>query len=328
MPRQTTSVLRTLLDSIQAIINQDGTQSALRYGENPDQSALLLAGTGEASLASQPILQGKAMSYNNWLDADAAWRLAFSLPSQGCAIIKHGTPCGVAIAADAEGAYRAAFASDPESAFGGIIAFNRPVDLAVATAIVKTQFAEVVLAPSIHPDAREAFQAKPSLRVIETPAPIAGAHEVRSAAGSVLVQSAMPLPLEGITHQVVSKRIPTDAELTDLLFAWSVVAMAKSNAIVLAKSGQTVGIGQGQTSRVFAVRIAGLKAADAGLETAGSVLASDAFFPFPDGIEAAAALNVHAVIQPGGSVRDDEVTAKADELGLAMIHTGRRVFRH
>jgi len=245
-------------------------------------------------------------------------------------IVKHANPCGVAVAADLMTAYDRAYAVDPTSAFGGIIAFNRPLDAATAAEILKRQFVEVVLAPAIAPDALPHFAKKANVRVLATGelGPAGGALEFKRIAGGLLVQDADTDALLAADLKVVSQRAPTPAQMADLLFAWKVAMYVKSNAIVYAKDAQTVGIGAGQMSRVVSAKIAALKAEEAGLVVPGSVMASDAFFPFRDGIDAAAAAGIAAVIQPGGSMRDAEVIAAADEHGMAMVFTGRRHFRH
>jgi len=305
--------------------------SALRYGENPHQRGALYveAGAGEGIVATARFLQGKELSYNNLADADAALECVKAFDAPACVIVKHANPCGVAVAADLMTAYDRAFAVDPTSAFGGIIAFNRELDAATAAEILKRQFVEVVIAPAIAADALPHFAKKPNVRVLACgPLRPAGGLEYKRIAGGLLVQDADTDSLTAADLKVVSKRAPSEAELRDLLFAWKVAMYVKSNAIVYARDLQTVGIGAGQMSRVVSARIAGLKAAEAGLQVAGSVMASDAFFPFRDGIDAAAAAGIAAVIQPGGSMRDAEVIAAADEHGMSMVFTGRRHFRH
>jgi phosphoribosylaminoimidazolecarboxamide formyltransferase/IMP cyclohydrolase len=305
--------------------------SALRYGENPHQRGALYveAGAGEGIVATARFLQGKELSYNNLADADAALECVKAFDAPACVIVKHANPCGVAVAADLMTAYDRAFAVDPTSAFGGIIAFNRELDAATAAEILKRQFVEVVIAPAIAADALPHFAKKPNVRVLACgPLRPAGGLEYKRIAGGLLVQDTDTDALTAADLKVVSKRAPSEAELRDLLFAWKVAMYVKSNAIVYARDLQTVGIGAGQMSRVVSARIAGLKAAEAGLQVAGSVMASDAFFPFRDGIDAAAAAGIAAVIQPGGSMRDAEVIAAADEHGMSMVFTGRRHFRH
>ena len=306
----------------------------LRYGENPHQAGALYVerGAPRGIVATASVLQGKEVSYNNLADADAALECVKSFDdSPACVIVKHGNPCGVALGASMLDAYERAFATDPVSAFGGIIAFNRALDAATAAAIVHRQFVEVVLAPSFEPGALEAFAGKPNVRVLETgtfAAAAAGAHDYKRIAGGLLVQDTDTDALRATDLEVVTKRTPSDAQLEDLLFAWKVAMYVKSNAIVYARDRQTIGIGAGQMSRVVSARIAGWKAEEAGLTVAGSVMSSDAFFPFRDGIDAAATAGISAVIQPGGSMRDKEVIAAADEHGMAMVFTKRRHFRH
>ena len=306
--------------------------SPLRYGENPHQRGALYlernAGTG--IVATARFLQGKELSYNNLADADAALECVKAFEAPACVIVKHANPCGVAVAADLMTAYDRAHAVDPTSAFGGIIAFNRELDAATAAEILRRQFVEVVLAPSIAADALPHFARKVNVRVLATGAfgDNPGCFELKRIAGGLLVQDADTDTLTTADFKVVSKLTPTDAQLGDLLFAWKVAMYVKSNAIVYARDLQTVGIGAGQMSRVVSARIAGLKADEAGLSVPGSVMASDAFFPFRDGIDAAAQAGIAAVIQPGGSLRDAEVIAAADEHGMAMVFTGRRHFRH
>ncbi len=303
----------------------------LRYGENPHQAGAFYRDLAPApgTLATFRQLQGKELSYNNIADADAAWECVRQFDVPACVIVKHANPCGVAIAADPLAAYELAYATDPTSAFGGIIAFNRPLDRKTAEVIVKRQFVEVLIAPAIHADALAATAAKANVRVLEIPDGDGhNTHDVKRVGSGLLVQTADNRQVSRDELKVVSKRQPTAAELDDLLFAWRVAKMVKSNAIVYAKDGRSIGIGAGQMSRVVSAKIAGLKAAEAGLEVPGSAMASDAFFPFRDGIDAAAAAGIRAVIQPGGSMRDGEVIAAADENDMAMVFTGIRHFRH
>jgi phosphoribosylaminoimidazolecarboxamide formyltransferase / IMP cyclohydrolase len=308
-------------------------QQELRYGENPDQPAALYAEEAAAGAAAAfRQLQGKDLSYNNLLDFDAALLAVSAWADEdrvACAIIKHTTPCGVALADTMREAWDRALAADPVSAFGGIVAFNRPVDPAVAEAMAGT-FLEVVVAPGFGTAALEHFGRRKNLRLIEASVgpPPRDELELKRIRGGVLVQRRLSMRFPETGWRVVTRRSPTDAEMRDLRFAWRVSAMVKSNAIVLARDERTAGIGAGQMSRVDSSRIAVLKARDAGLQLDGAVLASDAFFPFRDGVDAAAEAGVAALIQPGGSVRDEEVIAAADEHGLAMIFTGRRLFRH
>ncbi|MGQ0384323.1 MAG: bifunctional phosphoribosylaminoimidazolecarboxamide formyltransferase/IMP cyclohydrolase [Gammaproteobacteria bacterium] len=305
----------------------------LRYGENPHQGAAfyrdpLAAG---ASVAAAVQLQGKELSYNNIADADTAIECVRQFSAPACVIVKHANPCGAAIAAGIAQAYRRAWEPDQTSAFGGIIAFNRPLDAATAAAILAHQFVEVIAAPGVEAAALPVLAEKPNVRVLRTgdlAAPSPAGLELRSVAGGLLVQ-ARDLAVTGDEAlKVVTRRVPGAAELADLQFAWRVCKFVKSNAIVFARDGATVGIGAGQTSRVVSTRVAAQKAADAGLSVAGCCLASDAFFPFRDGLDAAAEAGARAVIQPGGSMRDAEVIAAANERGIAMVFTGMRHFRH
>jgi phosphoribosylaminoimidazolecarboxamide formyltransferase/IMP cyclohydrolase len=298
---------------------------SLRYGENPHQQAALYA-TGELrGVGTAPLLSGKEMSYNNFVDADAAWQLVCDFDDLACAIIKHTNPAGVALGASAEDAYRRALATDPTSAFGGIVAFNRDVDEAAARAVVEI-FTEVIIAPDFDAAALEVLRAKKNLRVLRAGEPrVAAGLEYKQITGGMLLQTRDTHRLTRDDLKVVSKRAPSDAEIESLLFAWTVCKHTKSNAIVYARAGQTVGVGAGQMSRVDSVR---LGASRAQLPVAGSVVASDAFFPFRDGLDEAAKHGITAVIQPGGSVRDAEVVAAADEHGLAMVFTGVRHFKH
>jgi len=305
----------------------------LRYGENPHQAAAFYADplARGAGVASARQLQGKELSYNNIADADTAIECVRQFGAPACVIVKHANPCGAALAADARTAYLRAYEPDTTSAFGGIIAFNRPLDAATAAAILERQFVEVIAAPSCEPAALEALAAKANIRVLETGAldgPATGAVELKSVAGGLLAQTRDEGRIDAAGLRTVTRRAPSAEELADLLFAWRICKFVKSNAIVFVKDGRTVGVGAGQTSRVVSTRIAAMKAADAGLAVAGSVMASDAFFPFRDGLDAAAELGIRAVIQPGGSLRDDEVVAAANERDIAMVFTGMRHFRH
>ncbi len=309
-------------------------RQTLRYGENPHQGgALYLEPQPPQGIAATArMLAGKELSFNNLADADAALECVKAFQkAPACVIVKHANPCGVALGADIRTAYERAYACDPTSAFGGIIAFNQPLDVATAEAILARQFVEVVLAPEIAPAAQAVFARKPNVRVLATgawPEQTAPVRDYKRIAGGLLVQDADRDTLLLTDLKVVSRRVPDAEELRDLLFAWHVAMFVKSNAIVYARDGRTVGIGAGQMSRVISARIAALKAAEAGLEVRGSVLASDAFFPFRDGIDTAAAAGIRAVIQPGGSMRDAEAIAAADEHGMAMVFTGVRHFRH
>ncbi|MGH8273323.1 MAG: bifunctional phosphoribosylaminoimidazolecarboxamide formyltransferase/IMP cyclohydrolase [Gammaproteobacteria bacterium] len=307
-------------------------RAVLRYGENPHQRAALYAepGAGAGTVVAARQLQGKPLSFNNLADADAARALAAAFDAPACVIVKHANPCGVAVAETPGAAYRRAFACDPASAFGGIIAFNRPLDAPSARAILDNQFVEVIVAPEVTPDALEVTATKANLRVLAVgeAGKRAAGRDYRRLAGGLLVQDAdvvRPLAEEA---EVATRRAPTKAEREALDFAWRVVQAVRSNAIVIAGEGATLGIGAGQMSRVDAVRIAGMKAGEAGHSLAGGVLASDAFFPFRDNVDEAARLGVRAIVQPGGSRRDPEVVAAADEHGIAMLLTGERHFRH
>jgi phosphoribosylaminoimidazolecarboxamide formyltransferase/IMP cyclohydrolase len=304
----------------------------LRYGENPHQQAAFYVASDVqgASVGSASQVQGKELSFNNLADADTALECVRQFDAPACVIVKHANPCGVAIGETIREAYDQAFRTDPTSAFGGIIAFNRTVDGATAAAIVERQFVEVIIAPDIDPEAREICARKENVRLLVTGglAPSNSRAEVRSVNGGLLVQTRDLGMIAAGDLKVVTRRPPTGQETADMMFAWQVCKYVKSNAIVFAKSGATVGIGAGQMSRVYSTRIAAMKARDEGLEPAGSVMASDAFFPFRDGLEAAAEHGIAAVIQPGGSKRDAEVIAAADERGIAMVFTGMRHFRH
>jgi phosphoribosylaminoimidazolecarboxamide formyltransferase/IMP cyclohydrolase len=303
----------------------------LRYGENPHQLGAFyrdlypVAGT----LATFTQLQGKELSYNNLADADAAWECVRQFERTACVIVKHANPCGVAEAADVANAYELAYATDPTSAFGGIIAFNRAVDGATMKTILDRQFVEVLIAPDYDDAALAYAKKKANVRVLRIPHGDGRNNmDVKRVGSGLLMQTADIREVTRDELKVVTKLAPTDAQLADLLFAWRVAKYVKSNAIVYAKDGRTIGVGAGQMSRVYSARIAGIKANDAGLVVPGSVMASDAFFPFRDGIDAAAEAGIKAVIQPGGSMRDAEVIAAADEHGLAMVFTGIRHFRH
>jgi phosphoribosylaminoimidazolecarboxamide formyltransferase / IMP cyclohydrolase len=304
----------------------------MRYGENPhQQAAFYVAKTpGEASVATTRQLQGKELSYNNIADTDAALECVKSFADQpACVIVKHANPCGVAEAGTLAAAYDRAFKTDPESAFGGIIAVNRRLDAETARLIVDRQFVEVIIAPDVDPAAEAVVAAKKNVRLLacgQWPATPAQRLDYKKVTGGLLVQDADLALYESL--KVVTKRQPTDAEMRDLLFAWTVAKFVKSNAIVYAKDSATVGIGAGQMSRVNSSRIAVIKAELANLPVKGSVVASDAFFPFADGLLSAAGAGATAVIQPGGSMRDAEVITAADDQGLAMVFTGMRHFKH
>ena len=311
---------------------QFSKRQAMRYGENPHQSAAFYVGRGgcEASVASAEQLQGKALSYNNIADTDAALECVKQFTdAPACVIVKHANPCGVAVGDNLLGAYERAFSTDPESAFGGIIAVNQVLDGETAAAIVSRQFVEVIIAPEVSNEAIAAIAAKKNVRLLRCdPWPVErqGYRDFKRVRGGLLVQEA-DRELTA-TLSCVTKREPSQTEHEDLLFAWRVAKFVKSNAIVYARDGMTVGVGAGQMSRVNSARIAGIKAEQAGLEVAGAVLASDAFFPFRDGLDQAAAAGIQAVIQPGGSMRDEEVIAAANEHDIAMLFTGMRHFRH
>jgi phosphoribosylaminoimidazolecarboxamide formyltransferase/IMP cyclohydrolase len=305
----------------------------LRYGENPHQQAAFYRDPSArgASVATAAILQGKEISFNNIADADTAIECVRQFPVAACVIVKHANPCGVAVAGTLLESYERAWRTDPTSAFGGIIAFNRELDGATAAAIVGRQFVEVVAAPRFSAEARGAFAGKANVRLLELgdlDAPTGARTEYRSVTGGLLAQSRDLGMVRRADLKVVTKRRPTEAELDDLLFAWQVAKYVKSNAIVYARAGATVGVGAGQMSRVYSSRVAAMKAADEKLVVAGAAMASDAFFPFRDGIDVAAEYGIATVIQPGGSVRDAEVIAAADEHGMAMVFTGMRHFRH
>ncbi len=305
----------------------------MRYGENPHQRAAFYVerAPSEPSVSTAAKLQGKALSYNNIADTDAALECVKSFEETACVIVKHANPCGVAVGESVLEAYDRAYRTDPTSAFGGIIAFNRPLDAATASAILERQFVEVVIAPAVEEAAMKVFSSKQNVRVMSC-GPWGKSRpaewDFKRVAGGLLIQDRDIGEVGASELKVVSKRAPSNQEMTDLQFAWKVVKFVKSNAIVYCKDGMTIGIGAGQMSRVYSAKIAGIKAADEGLEVKGSVMASDAFFPFRDGIDAAADAGITAVIEPGGSMRDDEVIAAADEHGMAMVFTGMRHFRH
>ncbi|MBE5136889.1 bifunctional phosphoribosylaminoimidazolecarboxamide formyltransferase/IMP cyclohydrolase [Vibrio parahaemolyticus] len=304
----------------------------MRYGENSHQAAAFYveANPQEASVSTARQIQGKALSYNNIADTDAALECVKEFNEPACVIVKHANPCGVALGKDILEAYNRAYQTDPTSAFGGIIAFNQELDAETATAIVERQFVEVIIAPSVSTEAIEVVTAKKNVRLLECGewSTKTTGFDVKRVNGGLLVQDRDQGMVSLDDLKVVSKRQPTEEELKDALFCWKVAKYVKSNAIVYAKGDMTIGVGAGQMSRVYSAKIAGIKAADEGLEVAGSVMASDAFFPFRDGIDAAAEAGIKCVIQPGGSMRDDEVIAAADEHGMAMIFTGMRHFRH
>jgi phosphoribosylaminoimidazolecarboxamide formyltransferase / IMP cyclohydrolase len=302
----------------------------MRYGENPHQRAAFYRDPQPAngSLARFEQLQGKELSYNNIADADAAWECVKTFGEPACVIVKHANPCGVAEGQDALTAHSRAFKTDPTSAFGGIIAFNRALDAATADSVAK-QFVEVVIAPEIGAAARAVFAGKQNVRLLTVPlGSEPQRYDLKRVGGGVLVQTPDTRNVAPAELKIVTRRAPTPAELEDLLFAWRVAKFVKSNAIVFCGGRMTLGIGAGQMSRIDSVRIAAIKAQNAGLALTGSVVASDAFFPFRDGIDAVAQAGAVAIVQPGGSVRDDEVIAAANERGIAMVFTGVRHFRH
>ncbi|OOR99177.1 bifunctional phosphoribosylaminoimidazolecarboxamide formyltransferase/IMP cyclohydrolase [Haemophilus paracuniculus] len=307
-------------------------KQTMRYGENAHQNAAFYVENqlNEASVATAIQLQGKALSYNNIADTDAALECVKEFDQPACVIVKHANPCGVALGKDILEAYNRAYQTDPTSAFGGIIAFNRELDGTTAQTIAERQFVEVIIAPTISAEARSVLSAKKNVRVLECGEfSIAQPRlDFKRVNGGLLVQDCDQGKVDLADLQIVSKRQPTAEELQDLLFCWKVAKYVKSNAIVYAKNGQTIGIGAGQMSRVYSAKIAGIKAEDEGLQVAGCVMASDAFFPFRDGIDAAAKVGITCVIHPGGSMRDQEVIDVADEHNMAMVLTGMRHFRH
>lgn len=307
-------------------------RSTLRYGENPHQQAALYCfdDPPPGTLASATLHQGQELSYNNLVDTDAAWECVQAFEKPACVIVKHANPCGAAETDDIETAYEGAYRTDSTSAFGGIIAFNRTVTGPVAQTIIERQFVEVLIAPDFREDALEVLAEKPKVRVLAAGVAETGGHcaTVRSISGGLLAQTPDYELLDPNALRVVTERSPSESEHRDLLFAWKVAKFVKSNAIVFARGQCTVGIGAGQMSRIYSARIATIKAEDEDLSLAGAVMASDAFFPFRDGIDAACEAGIKAVIQPGGSLRDDEVIAAANEHGMAMMFTGMRHFRH
>ncbi|MAZ87439.1 MAG: bifunctional phosphoribosylaminoimidazolecarboxamide formyltransferase/inosine monophosphate cyclohydrolase [Cellvibrionaceae bacterium] len=314
--------------NVQYVKTQD-----MRYGENPHQKAAFYVeeDAKEASVSTAKQLQGKELSFNNVADTDAALETVKLFDEPACVIVKHANPCGVAVATDIKTAYELAFATDPESAFGGIIAFNRELDAETAQLIVDKQFSEVIIAPSVSADAAAAVSAKKNVRLLEcgewgAERPVA--YDYKRVNGGLLIQEKDNGMVSKDDLKVVTKAQPSDEQMDELLFAWKVAKMVKSNAIIYAKDGRTIGVGAGQMSRVNSARIAAIKAEHANLEVKGAVMASDAFFPFRDGIDNAAKVGISAVIQPGGSMRDEEVIAAADEHGMTMVFTGMRHFRH
>jgi phosphoribosylaminoimidazolecarboxamide formyltransferase/IMP cyclohydrolase len=313
--------------NLQVVKTQD-----LRYGENPHQSAAFYREHDAApgTLAQWTQIQGKELSYNNIADADAAWECVKTFDAPACVIVKHANPCGVAVGGSAAEAYGKAWKTDPTSAYGGIVAFNRPFDRAAAEAIqANKQFVEVLIAPAVTPEARALFASKANVRLLEVPISSQGnALDFKRVGGGVLLQSADARNVQRSELTVVTKTQPSAQQLDDLMFAWKVAKFVKSNAIVYCAGGMTLGVGAGQMSRVDSSRIASIKAANAGLSLQGAAVASDAFFPFRDGLDVVVDAGAACVIQPGGSMRDAEVIAAADERGIAMVFTGVRHFRH
>ena len=314
------------------ILHAGSLVQRMRYGENPHQDAAFYIDqqAPKGSLATAEQLQGKALSYNNIADSDAALECVKQFANPACVIVKHANPCGVAVAENILAAYKKAFQTDPTSAFGGIIAFNRPLDAATAKAIIDRQFVEVIVAPSIKDDAAAVLAEKKNVRVLRTGELVesVSSFDFKKVSGGLLVQNTDMGRISADDLKVVTEKAPTPMQIEDMLFAWTVVKYVKSNAIIFCKDHMTIGVGAGQMSRVYSTRIAAIKAADEGLDVKGSVMASDAFFPFRDGIDAAAETGIAAIIQPGGSMRDDEVIQAANEHGLAMVFTGMRHFRH
>ena len=305
----------------------------MRYGENPHQQAALYVDRNQPDrwVSAADKLQGKALSYNNVADTDAAWTCVQSFQKPACVIVKHANPCGAAVSDDINGAYQLAFETDPTSAFGGIIAFNRDLDHVTAACITDNQFVEVVIAPTVSSQALEVLAKKKNIRVLACAMSedvFDAVADFKRVSGGLLVQEMDRGAIDAGDLQVVTQRSPTEAEMEDLRCAWIIAKFVKSNAIVYARGGHTIGVGAGQMSRVYSARIAAIKAADEKLNVAGSVMASDAYFPFRDGIDAAAEAGITAVIQPGGSIRDQEVITAADDANMAMLFTGMRHFRH
>ncbi|NCT49847.1 MAG: bifunctional phosphoribosylaminoimidazolecarboxamide formyltransferase/IMP cyclohydrolase, partial [Paraglaciecola sp.] len=305
----------------------------LRYGENSHQNAAFYVENAiqEASVATAEQLQGKELSFNNIADTDAALECVKEFEQPACVIVKHANPCGVALGDSILSAYERAYQTDPTSAFGGIIAFNRELDAQTAKAIIDRQFVEVIIAPTVSAEAKAVVATKQNVRLLacgDWQGQLTEGFDFKRVNGGLLVQDRDFGMVEQEELQVVSKVVPSKAQLDDLMFCWKVAKYVKSNAIVYCKDGMTIGVGAGQMSRVYSAKIAGIKAADEGLQVQGSVMASDAFFPFRDGIDAAAAAGISAIIQPGGSMRDQEVIDAADEHGIAMVFTGMRHFKH
>lgn len=327
-----TGVVESLGEFPRTMNRQYTLANALRYGENPHQRAAFYHEHSpvEGSLAAANLLQGKALSFNNVMDADAALACVRQFSDIACVIVKHANPCGVCTADSLLDAYDRAYKTDETSAFGGIIAFNRPLDVATAKAITERQFVEVIIAPGMEAGVADVLSHYPNVRLLDCGSlpPLENNWQFKPVSGGLLVQDDDLHTLTINDMQVVTSKAPTDAQLQDLLFAWNVAKFVKSNAIVYCKDKATVGVGAGQMSRVYSAKIAAIKATDGGLPVAGAVMASDAFFPFRDGIDNAAEVGIAAVIQPGGSRNDKEVIAAADEHGMAMVFTGVRHFRH
>ena len=307
-------------------------KQAMRYGENPHQSASFYAEPKPevGTVAAAEFIQGKELSFNNIADTDAALQCVKQFQSPACVIVKHANPCGVAVGDNIADAYQKAYRTDPTSAFGGIIAFNRALDANTAKHILDQQFVEVIIAPGMESGVTEVLSSKPNTRVLDctnTSQPLSG-FDLRKVSGGLLVQDQDNAVVKASDLKIVTRRQPSEQEIRDLLFAWKIVKFVKSNAIVYVRDEQSIGIGAGQMSRVYSAKIAGIKAKDENLVVEGSVMASDAFFPFRDGLDAAHLAGISAVIQPGGSRNDDEVIAAADEHGMAMVFTGVRHFRH
>lgn len=307
----------------------------MRYGENPHQTAAFYTevNPADACIATAKQLQGKALSFNNIADTDAALECVKQFDEPACVIVKHANPCGAAVSQTIVDAYERAYKTDPTSAFGGIIAFNRPLDTDSATAIIDRQFVEVIIAPAVDRGALDILRQKKNVRVLacgqwQAQTQATPSLDFKRVCGGLLIQDRDLGMITAADLKVVTRKIPSESEMKDLLFTWKVSKYVKSNAIVYGKDQMTIGVGAGQMSRVYSARIAAIKATDANLTVAGSVMASDAFFPFRDGLDSAAEVGVTAVIQPGGSMRDDEVIAAADEHGIAMVFTGMRHFRH
>jgi phosphoribosylaminoimidazolecarboxamide formyltransferase/IMP cyclohydrolase len=316
----------TLPDTIQ--INLNKTQE-LRYGENPQQAAAFYSLNNQAAMPWQ-LQQGKPLSFNNLVDADVAWNCVINFSQPACVIVKHANPCGVAIADSLTNAYQKAYAADSTSAFGGIIALNQPADSTVCAVILAQQFVEVIIAPSFTNEALQLLASKPNIRALSASTNNSSAfpYDIKRLSCGILLQELDTASIQQADCKIVTARAPTEKEWQDLLFAWHVVKWVKSNAIVYVKNQQTVGIGAGQTSRVSSAELGVLKAHEAKLTVTGACVASDAFYPFRDGVDAAAIAGVTAIIQPGGSMRDAEVIAAANEHGLAMVFTGVRHFKH